>query len=219
MIAALFVDRRGPYWGRQDVDAWDIERDARKYAGPYPVVAHPPCERWGRYWSGGPSAKVRRSKGDDNGCFSAALTAVREWGGVIEHPEASHAFRQFGLTIPPKKGGWVRSDVYVRGNAWTCCVEQGHYGHKSRKATWLYLVTDGDPPSLTWGAAEGIRLLMQLYQTSHLLEQATRSAEQSGHAEIAYACREAACNVLTAIGKIVKRRAEEQQAERGGVVQ
>ena len=62
-------------------------------------------------------------------------------------------------------------------------------------------------------------LLMQLYQTSNLLEQATRSAEQSGHAEIAYACREAACNVLTAIGKIVKRRAEEKQADRDGVVQ
>lgn len=62
-------------------------------------------------------------------------------------------------------------------------------------------------------------LLMQLYQTSHLLDQATRSAEQSGHAEIAYACREAACNVLHAIGKIVKRRAEEMRDEQDGVVQ
>lgn len=65
MIAALFVAVGGGYFGLPDVDPWDAERDARLYAGPWPVVAHPPCERWGRYWSGGPSAKVRRELGDD----------------------------------------------------------------------------------------------------------------------------------------------------------
>lgn len=155
MIAALFIDRRGPYWGRPDVDAWDIERDARKYAGPYPVVAHPPCERWGRYWSGGPSAKVRRELGDDGGCFEAALAAVRKWGGVLEHPEASHAFRRFGLTTPSRSGGWHVSELGF--NSWTCCVEQGHYGHPARKATWLYYVGPM-PPELIWGPSKGIRL-------------------------------------------------------------
>lgn len=46
VIAALYVDRRGPYWDREGVDAWDIERDARLYKGPHPVVAHPPCHLW-----------------------------------------------------------------------------------------------------------------------------------------------------------------------------
>lgn len=54
MIAALYVARGGCYFGLPDVDPWGEERDARKYAGPWPVVAHPPCERWGRYWGGGP---------------------------------------------------------------------------------------------------------------------------------------------------------------------
>lgn len=170
-VAALFVDKRGPYWGRSDVDAWDIERDARKYNGPYPVVAHPPCERWGRYWSGGPSAKVRRTLGDDGGCFAAALEAVREYGGVLEHPEASKAFGRFSLTIPPKSGGWRKSRriVYRRlqidhaereivDDGWTCCVEQGHYGHPARKATWLFYVGDVDPPDLIWGPSSGVRL-------------------------------------------------------------
>jgi hypothetical protein len=81
VIAALYIDARGPYPKMADVDAWDEVRDARSYAGPFPVVAHPPCQRWGRYWSGGPSARVRRALGDDEGCFEAALAAVRRWGG------------------------------------------------------------------------------------------------------------------------------------------
>lgn len=164
-IAALFVDRRGPYWNRPDIDAWDIGRDARKYDGDLPVVAHPPCERWGRYWGGGPSARVKRALGDDGGCFEAALFAVRRWGGVLEHPEASHAFGAYQLPRPPKTGGWIphRCDLGVRlfvasMRAWSCCVEQGHYGHPARKATWLYYVGANPPPELIWGKSAGIRL-------------------------------------------------------------
>lgn len=157
MIAALFIDKRGPYANRPDVDAWDVERDARDYAGPHPVVAHPPCERWGRYWSGGPSATTRRMLGDDGGCFWAALMAVRKWGGVLEHPEASHAFKRFGLPIPPKAGGWIPSPT---GWGWSCCVEQGHYGHPARKATWLFFIgpMNERPPELIWGPSAGVRL-------------------------------------------------------------
>ena len=149
MIAALFVERDGVYWNQEGIDAWDIERDARKYDGPHPVVAHPPCQRYGRYWSGGPSAKVKRIKGDDGGCFAAALAAVRRFGGVLEHPEASHAWRMFGLVSPPKKGGWVNADFH---GGWTCCVEQGHYGHRARKATWLYAF-GVELPVLKWGSS------------------------------------------------------------------
>ena len=34
---------------------------------------------------------------------------------------------------------------------WTCCVEQGHYGHRARKATWLY-ARGVKLPLLKWGA-------------------------------------------------------------------
>lgn len=151
MIAALYVQTGGAYYGLDGVDPWDEQRDARLYAGPWPVVAHPPCERWGRYWSGGPSAKVRRELGDDGGCFSAALGAVREWGGVLEHPEASHAWDFHGLHRPPYGGGWVKADDV---GGWTCCVAQGHYGHPAQKMTWLY-VNGASLPSLRWGRARG----------------------------------------------------------------
>jgi hypothetical protein len=146
LIAALYVQTNGCYFGLPDVDPWDEARDARLYAGPWPVVAHPPCERWGRYWFGGPSARVRRIKGDDGGCFAAALAAVRLWGGVLEHPEASAAWARFGIAAPPKAGGWLG----LICGGWTCCVEQGHYGHRARKATWLY-AHGVELPSLKWG--------------------------------------------------------------------
>lgn len=148
MIAALFVETNGVYFGRPNVDPYDVNRDARLYAGPWRIVAHSPCQRWGRYWHGGPSARVRMVKGDDAGCFVAALNAIRKWGGILEHPEASAAWAWYGLPKPPKSGGWVRGAFH---GEWTCCVEQGHYGHRARKATWLYCVSVERPPELRWG--------------------------------------------------------------------
>jgi hypothetical protein len=146
VIAALYVERGGIYYGLPDVDPWDEARDARTYDGPWPVVAHPPCARWGRYWSGGPSAKYKRKLGDDDGCFASALASVRKWGGVLEHPQASYAWKQFGIPTPPGSGGWIG----CLDGGWTCCVEQGHYGHRARKATWLYAY-GFTPSALKWG--------------------------------------------------------------------
>jgi len=153
-VAALFVAKGGAYFGVDGVDPWDEERDARTYDGPYPVVAHPPCERWGRYWGGGPSAKTPRKLGDDGGCFASALASVRRWGGVLEHPEASHAFAAHGLRRPQWREGWVATPRSPRlrdvVREWVCCVAQGNYAHRARKLTWLFYVSDEHPPELDW---------------------------------------------------------------------
>lgn len=150
MIAALFVQRNGCYWNLPGVDPWDEERDARKYTGPHPVVAHPPCQRWGRFWHGSTRKPHQFRKGEDQGCFATALTAVRNYGGVLEHPKDSHAWSWFGLAIPPTTGGWVKADNF---GGWTCCVWQGHYGHTAGKATWLY-ASGVRLPQLRWGRTE-----------------------------------------------------------------
>lgn len=151
-VAALFVETDGCYFGLDGVDPWDEPRDARKYSGPWPVVAHPPCQRWGKLWAGQPlfikQTGIRKVKGDDDGCFEAALTAVRTWGGVIEHPWGSHAWPYFGLNTPDRAGGWIMADFM---GGWTCCVEQGAYGHYARKPTLLYVYGVDDLPSLLWG--------------------------------------------------------------------
>jgi hypothetical protein len=136
-IAALYVERDGAYTCAPDVDPWDVERDARTYAGPHPVVAHPPCQRWGRFWHGSTRKPHQFKLGDDAGCFAAALHSVRTYGGVLEHPADSLAWRTYGLTPPKRHAGWQPAGD---GIGWTCYVEQGHYGHASRKPTWLYAV-------------------------------------------------------------------------------
>jgi hypothetical protein len=148
MIAALYVQADGVYAGLPHVELWPEARDARTYAGPWSVVAHPPCQRWGRYWHGSPRKPHQYAKGDDAGCFAAALASVRAWGGVLEHPAHSHAWLAHGLPWPAASGGWQRDT----DGGWCCHVEQGHYGHASRKATWLYAV-GGDLPELRWGTS------------------------------------------------------------------
>ncbi len=156
-VAALFVASGGSYYGIEGVDPWDEARDARTYTGPHPVVAHPPCQRWGKFWAGQPlwikRTGERKVKGDDGGCFASALASVRRWGGVLEHPWGSHAWPHFGLNTPPREGGWIMADFE---GGWTCCVEQGRYGHYARKPTLLlaYGMERRDLPELRWGISE-----------------------------------------------------------------
>lgn len=150
MIAALYVETAGTYCGLPGVDAWDEPRDARSYDGPWPVIAHPPCQRWGRFWHGSTRKPHQFRLGDDGGCFAAALEAVRKWGGVLEHPADSKAWKHFGLTPPKRHKGWQPAGD---GIGCTCYVEQGHYGHMSRKPTWLYAV-NVSLPQLDWSKGE-----------------------------------------------------------------
>jgi hypothetical protein len=154
MIAALFVQPRGVYSTLPDVDLWDEARDARSYAGPWSVVAHPPCAAWGRYSKPHAASRARGPhRGDDGGCFQSALAAVLKWGGVLEHPKDSHAFARFGLPVPGPRWQPVLWTLRTGIIPWVCEVDQGHYGHAARKPTWLLAVLPHDvsPPQLAWG--------------------------------------------------------------------
>lgn len=152
MIAALFVQKNGCYFGLDNVDPWDEERDARKYAGPHPVVAHPPCQLWGNMsfvnyarWGG-----EHNKPGNDGGCFASALYKVVKFGGVLEHPAKTRAFNQYGLP-KPDGAGWHE----VHNGGWVCEVWQSAYGHKANKATWLFYCGDQPPFDLDWSRPAG----------------------------------------------------------------
>lgn len=153
MIAALYIETNGVYYGLPDVDPWDEARDARLYSGPHRVIAHPPCNKWS------PLAYINQKRipdyriGDDGGCFKAALDAVNTYGGVLEHPAGSLAWKHFGLT-KPERGRWLGFfGSYVTE------VDQGSYGHRARKRTWLYVVAPKLPPCLNWTIAESTAIV------------------------------------------------------------
>lgn len=160
-VAALFVESKGCYTGLNNVDPWDIVRDARQYNGNAPVVAHPPCARWGNYSAGGPACHGRYKTGDDDGCFLSALVSVVRFGGVLEHPARTKAYTHFGIKKPTDKG-WSNAGFK---NAWVCQVEQGWYGHRAPKPTWLlYVSPQAKPPfELHWGMSPVVPLPTTIY--------------------------------------------------------
>lgn len=151
MLAALFVQDGGCYYGLPDVDPWPIDRDARQYYGPWPVIAHPPCQLWGKMalvnyarWGG-----EHNRPGNDGGCFKSALSSVNEFCGVLEHPAQSYAWDAHGL-LKPTGIGWRRDR-----DGWVCEVWQSAYGHRARKATWLYYYGKHKPFDLRWDRKPG----------------------------------------------------------------
>jgi hypothetical protein len=111
-VAVLWVERRSHYWRLwPEVELWGKGRDARTYAGPHPVICHPPCGPWGNY-----KAKALESREDG----LIAMEMVHRWGGVIEHPVGSCLFRDHG------RGGTIER------------IDQADFGHQARKATLLY---------------------------------------------------------------------------------
>lgn len=125
-VAALFVRADSIYKTMPGVDAFDIERDARSYAGSLPVIAHPPCRAWGRLRG---MAKPRH---DEKDLARFAVDTVRRVGGVLEHPEASSLWADKGL---PRPGSGV--DEF---GGWTFAIAQQWFGHRALKKTWLYIV-------------------------------------------------------------------------------
>ena len=52
----------------------------------------------------------------------------------MEHPADSHAWAAYSIPAPKRGAGWLE----IGNGDWTCYVEQGNYGHFSRKPTWLF---------------------------------------------------------------------------------
>lgn len=123
-VAVLYVDPRGPYPSLVR-DWYDADRDAATYPlGTLPVVAHPPCGPW--------SSLRTLSQESTKDCAWFALAAVRQAGGVLEHPCGSTFFDVAGLPRPGRLPDAFGGQTFE--------VDQCDFGHVARKRTWLYVV-------------------------------------------------------------------------------
>lgn len=128
-VAALYIDKNGPYWTIPGVDCYDVHRDATRYQGPHPVVAHPACGPWGKLRT------FCRHQDPTHGPIG--VDQVLRWGGVLEHPKGSLLWDLPGYELP--KPGEPAKIIDGR-TVWTIEVDQVRWGHEARKRTWLLLV-------------------------------------------------------------------------------
>jgi hypothetical protein len=182
VVAALYVETGGVYFGLPDVDPWDEARDARLYTGPYPVVAHPPCTAWSAWRAPTRETMHGLAVGADAGCFEAALRSVRECGGVLEHPAHSIAWDRYNLAHPMRGGCWARSYL---DPGWVCEVRQLHYGHRAEKLSWLYYV--GPDPRLPPGETKA-RVMRTVENMGHRERSATPAAFRDALLSLARGC-------------------------------
>ena len=103
-VAVLFARADSHYKTLPGVEVYDMERDARTYDGPWPVVAHPPCRSWGRLRA------FAKPRADERNLARMAVAMVREFGGVLEHPAGSTLWPAQRMPKPGERdqwGGWT----------------------------------------------------------------------------------------------------------------
>lgn len=123
LVSILFA-RRDSVYKTLGVDVWDADRDARKWEGGNPCVAHPPCRAWGQLRQ---FAKPRK---DEKELAIWAIKQIRINGGVLEHPRGSTLWKYLDLPVGNE------TDEY---GGYSLSVDQFWWGHKARKRTLLYV--------------------------------------------------------------------------------
>jgi hypothetical protein len=131
-VAALYVTPDSIYKTMPAVDCYDAQRDARTFPADVPVVAHPPCRLWGKM------AMFSTAPASEKDLAIHAVEAVRECGGVLEHPAGSKLWPAAGLPWPGEPAD--------RWGGFTVTTDQRRFGHRAEKQTWLYVAGRGDLP-------------------------------------------------------------------------
>ena len=121
-VAALCVAPNSVYKTMAGVEAYDMARDVRTFAGGMPVVAHPPCRAWSAY-----TAHQAKPLPGEKELGLLCVEHLKREGGVLEHPAHSRLFAEAGLPMPGKR----------RGDLFTVPVLQAWWGYPMRKETWL----------------------------------------------------------------------------------
>lgn len=129
-VAVLFARRDSVYKTLPGTDVWDEDRDALKWPGGAPVVAHPPCRLWGglSHFSSAPISEK----------FLAiwSVRQIRTYGGVLEHPSTSRLFSKTALAPDwPLPIGGERDSF----GGFTVKMPQWWFGHKAEKMSYFYV--------------------------------------------------------------------------------
>jgi hypothetical protein len=143
-VAVLFARRDSIYKTLPGTDVWDEDRDALKWPGGAPVVAHPPCGPWGRM------RQFANPRTVDLAPW--AIDQVRKWGGALEHPAESLIFRHSHCYLNGSVDRW---------GGWCLLVQQWWWGHPAHKWTRIYVVgcRHEDTPDIPYKIGESEKVI------------------------------------------------------------
>ena len=88
MIAALYVETGGCYFGLDGVDPWDEARDARTYVGPAPGGGAPAVPAVGQVLARQHAQAATSTSWVTTADASRLRCKPCRYGGVLEHPRA-----------------------------------------------------------------------------------------------------------------------------------
>lgn len=111
MVSVLFARQDSIYKTLPDCDVWDIERDALKWTGGNPIVAHPPCRAWGQL------SHFAKPRDGEKELAVWAVDQIRTWGGVLEHPARSKLWPALKLPLPGRRDDFEGFSVRQH-----CCI-------------------------------------------------------------------------------------------------
>lgn len=114
MCVSVLFARKDSIYKSLNCDVWDKERDATKWPGGNPVIAHPPCRAWGQL----------RHMAKPSACEAQyalwAVQQVRKFGGVLEHPARSKLWEVAKLP---------EGDKTAEYGGFTLPIYQSWFGH------------------------------------------------------------------------------------------
>lgn len=124
-IPVLFTQVNSNYNDNQIFDTYDLHRNAFTYYDRIPLIAHPPCRLFSRLrkFSTAPRSELK--------CAFFALSKVRQFGGILEHPRSSTLWKTGNFDLSgnvDSYGGFLRS------------VNLSWFGFPCQKKTMLYFV-------------------------------------------------------------------------------
>lgn len=125
LIPVLFTQVDSNYNLFDCFDTYDKNRNAFTYYNRLPLIAHPPCRKFSRLRTFS-TAPVKEKQ-----CAFFALSQVRQFGGILEHPRSSTLWQAGNFDLSghiDNYGGFLRS------------VNLSWFGFPAEKKTMLYFV-------------------------------------------------------------------------------
>lgn len=122
-VSVLCAARNSIYHDMQGVEVFDVDRDARTFAGDTPIIGHPPCRAWSAF-----CAHQAKPVANEKELGLWVCDQLRECGGVVEQPAHTRLFAAAGLPLPGEP---------TRDGVWSLAVWQWWWGFPTKKGTWL----------------------------------------------------------------------------------